>query len=68
VARSATIPFRPWLSTIKSPTLSFAIACRLTPKLSAARHGCRTTKAVYLSDFTHLPSPKLPRACAAACC
>jgi hypothetical protein len=41
---------------------------RLTPKLSDARHGCRTPKALYLSDFTHLPSPKPPRACAAACC
>jgi hypothetical protein len=40
----------------------------LTPKLNAARQGCRTAKALYLSDFTHLPSPKLPRACAAACC
>jgi hypothetical protein len=40
----------------------------LTPKLSAARHGRRTTKALYLSDFTHLPSPKLPRAFAAARC
>jgi hypothetical protein len=32
----------------------------LTPKLSAARHGCRTAKALYLSGFTHLLSPKLP--------
>jgi hypothetical protein len=34
--------------------------CRLTPKISAARHGCHTAKALYLSDFTHHPSPKLP--------
>jgi hypothetical protein len=68
VARSATIPFRPWLSTIKSPTLSFAIACRLTLKLSAGRHGCRGAKALYLSGLAHHCSPKLPRACAAACC
>jgi hypothetical protein len=57
-----------------TPTSTFFKRCRysfkgnLTPKLSAARHGCRTAKALYLSDFTHLSSPKRPRACAAACC
>jgi hypothetical protein len=44
------------------------MVCRLTPKLSEARHGRRTAKALYLSGLTHLPYPKLRRACAAACC
>ena len=33
---------------------------RLTPKLSAARHGCRAAKALYLSGMAHQCSPKLP--------
>jgi hypothetical protein len=34
--------------------------CRLTPKLSDARQGCRTAKALYLSEFTHLPPRSRP--------